>query len=227
MILSRKKKVCVMDMDFGINQTICLFNNFPRYDLKDYLCGEKGIREILENDKINLYLLKSNYVFYDYMKHRDEIKNLIKKIEIDFDYILVVGFVCDDLKMDFRNSISNEIIIVINNSLQSVCFAKNIIKKCWRFNNITNKKIILNDYKVIAEINKKALSKNKIESILKLEVLFVKGLLNKNKNVRKLEFEKLAATIENNNSKFYDYKKYYKGLIGFFRRKVYEKFEGL
>lgn len=212
-------------MDFGVNQTVCLFDNFPKYDLKDCLIGDKRFEDVLCTSYKNLQLLKCNNVFFDYLKYKEEIKKIINNIEVDFDYIFIVGFNYDELKFEFRNSISTEIIFVADNSVQSICFIKNILKKCWAYNNIINKKIILNNHKVIAEINGKAISKTKLEEILKIDVLFVKGLLTLNKKIKKIEVELIADAIEENRPIVYDYKKYFKGITGFFRRKFYERFE--
>ena len=57
-VLSRKNKVCVFDMDFGINQICYLFDSFPKYDLKDYLLGEKRFADIVAENGKNLFLVK-------------------------------------------------------------------------------------------------------------------------------------------------------------------------
>ncbi|MBP3581551.1 MAG: hypothetical protein J6J33_02240, partial [Clostridia bacterium] len=116
-LISTKNKVCIFDMDFGVNQTVCLFDNFPKYDLKDCLIGDKRFEDVLCTSYKNLQLVKCNNVFFDYLKYKEEIKKIIKNIEVDFDYIFIVGFNYDELKFEFRSSISTEIIFVADNSV--------------------------------------------------------------------------------------------------------------
>ena len=223
--LSRKYKVCVFDMDFGMNQTCCVFENFPKYDLKDCLIGEKRFFDVVAENGKNLFLVKSNNLFFDYLKHKEDIKLLVKNHETEFDFLFIVNFVFDERKMSFINSFLTEIIFIIDNSLQSICFAKSVLKKAWKYECIVNRKVILNNHKVIAEINKKSLSKSMVESTLKTDVLFVKGKIKFSKKKEKKEMELLAKSIDENTPIFYNYKKQFNGVIGYFRRRIYEKFE--
>ena len=223
--LSKKRKVCVFDLGYGMNQIIYLFSPLPRVDLREYLVGDKNQKEVLNKVVKNLFVVKTSSVFFDYKKYNLEIKDLIRKISFEFDYIFLVGVVGEYEMLDFRNLLSNEIFIIIDNTIESVMFAKNILKKCWRFENLKNKKIILNNYKVIKEIKGEMLSKDKVEEVLKIEVLFIKSKLPCGKgNVNKIK-KLLCVAIENNSTIILNYEKKFRGVVGFFRRRFYEKFE--
>ena len=223
--LSKNKRVCLIDMCYGMNQMIYLFDNFPKLDLKDYLVGEKNIKSVISKVDKNLFLIKTNNVFFDYQKHNLEIKDLIIKISYEFDYLFLVGSLLNFEMLDFRNEVSSELLILIDNMLESVMFAKNILKRSWGFDNLKNKKIILHNYKVIGEIRGYALSKEKIEEILKTEVLYVKTKLPEGKHVKNRTNKLIAKSIEKNKTLIVNYKRKYTGVVGWIRRMFYEKFE--
>lgn len=224
--LSKFKKICVFDMNFGFNQVVYLFDKYPRFDLKDFLIGDKRFEEVIGACGKNLYLIKSNNVFFDYLEYVKDIKRIIKKYEVEFDYIFIVGFLCDVKSLDFNCSISTEVLMVIDNSIQSLFYAHNIIKKCSEYKQIINIKILLNNHKIIGEISGISLSKEKIKQVLKTEILFALGSVVINKKIRNKELDLLVSAIDKNTEIEYNYKKHYKGLREFVRRKIYKKFEG-
>ena len=223
--LSKSKMVCLIDFGFGLNQIIYLFDEYPKNDLREFLIGEKNQNDVLNKVMHNLSIIKTNSMFFDYKAHKNEIKDLINKVSFDFEYIFLVGEVGDLEILDFRNLVSSEIFILIDNKLGSVMFAKKILKRAWKFKNLKNKKLLLNNHKTIKEIKGDMLSKEKIEDILKCEILYVKPKLLMGSLIQKRSLMQLVSAVENNKCVITNYKKKYLGVFGYFRRRLYEKFE--
>lgn len=222
--LSKSKKVCLLDMDFGVNQMVYLFNGIHKSDLKDSLLNGKNYHIALNKVDKNLSVVKTSNIFFDYKKFDFEISLIVKNIAHDFDYVFLVGFMCDTKILEIRNRISSEMFLIIDNRLESLMFAKNMIRRCWNFDNIKNKKIIISNYNLIGEKEGKMLSLEKIESTLNIEVLCIKpSFIFGKKNKNRIN-EYIKTSVEENIKILYDYKKQIRGLFGFLRRKFYGKF---
>lgn len=223
-------KVCIIDGVFGLNSYSKIVE--AKVDLKDYLCG-KVTREVLNKIDRNLYLVKSDCLNFDYSKHLKFINYLIEEISNYFDFIFIDSNALDKLSFCSLLSVSSEVLMIVTDNEISL---QNNAKLCSEIlfqNNILNFKIIVNKARIIKEINEKVLGKNEIEKILKRRVLFVVPKLYKNNFIvlsktnnlnNKILTEFCYSLITNEEQKF-EHQKYYKGLVGFIRRKIYEKFE--
>ncbi len=225
LLASDGNRVCVIDFDFGINLTSYLFSPIPRIDIKEYFEAKCLQDKILNSVTKNLFVIKTSNSTFDYQRYLQDFEILIKKITEKFDYIMLVGGFRNGEVINLKYAISSELIIIIDNEISSIRYARLALKKAWGYDNLKNKKIILNNYRIIKELKGKLFSKNDIEEILKVKVLCVVPKLNLSK-IDMLTVNKiLLKSVEENTPFENDYKKRYKGIIGFFRRRLYEKFE--
>lgn len=221
----QKFKVCVIDVNFGYNETIYEFQKSKSTDIKDYLLGKRGIVDSLNEINQNLFFVKCDNVFFDYEKYLKDFTVLIKYIANRFDFIFVDLNYFNTKVYDYFLNIINECFIVMSGENSSIKLSRKIIQKQSLYENIKNQKIILDNYKVVSKINHKILSETDIEDVLKVKVLSVIPKIKFNyKYITKIYNELSYDFITNNGNAIY-VEKPYSGAIGLLRRKLYEKFE--
>lgn len=220
-LLGVNKKVCVFDAEFGLNCISYMFEPLPTIDFKDYLIGQSMFEMSTNKINRNLFVVKTSVKNFDYDKYYADIQNYIGKLKGDFDYIFVVSCMHKSWMID----IFSEVLIAIDNEISSIRYAKNVLQKLWNKNNIKNLSLVLNNHKVIKELKGKLCSANEIGKITNLKILITIPKLKFYKNCESVATKKLAYSIEHNIESDFDYKYKYHGIVGYFRRKMYEKFE--
>lgn len=231
-LASKNFKVCVFDACFNNNAVIYKFKQKHQRDLAEYLLGDFSESFVLNKESRNLFFVKTNNRQFDYFEHMKLIKVFVEKIKNEFDYIL---FDINEkgAKMSEIFFCLNEVMIVSEDSKIAVMNAHRIIKQLSFFCNITNIKIIMNKVRVVNEIKGNALKPEDVELILGVDVLFtVPKFFKKNyfnyhyitKN-QKIIIERLSNSFITNTNNVLEYEKKYKGVIGFFRKRITEKYE--
>lgn len=221
----QKFKVCVIDFNFGYNETIYAFQKSKSADIKDYLLGKRGVVDSLNEINSNLFFVKCDNVFFDYEKYLQDFTVLIKYIANRFDLIFIDFNYFNTKVYDYFLNMINECFIVMSGEIGSIKLSRKIIQKQSLFQNIKNQKIILDNYKVIGKINHKILTISDIEDILKIKVLFVIPKIKFNYEYITKTYKKLSYDFITNNGDAIYVEKPYSGAVGLLRRKMYEKFE--
>ena len=166
------------------------------------------------------------------MVEYDQLVYILLVYLIDFDYLI---FDLDkNEKINFKMfEILSEIFIVSGDEKESVMKSRRLLNRLCFYNNITNKKIIVNKAHIVLQVKGFCLMQNEIEELLKTEVLcvipnFYKYNYFNYKNITKEQ----RKVINNFCNSFITNKRCenrlcekFVGVIGFFRRKLYEKFE--
>lgn len=233
LLAEHNHKVCVIDGYFNVNQLSLMYLKIGGVDLKEYLSGKTSSREVLNKCLSNLYFVKTNSVTYDYLKHTELIKFFISEIAENFEYILIdVNCFNEKISSLFFDS-SNECFVVLDDEVFTIRNTAKLIQKVYLYNNIYNLKLILNKQRIIKTIKKNVLESEDIFSMLKVEGIFVfKKYFKDNIFCSKLKGDSKSNVL----SKFYksvigntyykvDYFKPYRGVVGYFRRLKYERYE--
>lgn len=221
----QKFKVCVIDVNFGYNETIYEFKKSKSTDIKDYLLGKRGIVDSLNEINQNLFFVKCDNVFFDYEKYLHDFTVLIKYIKNRFDFIFVDMNYFNTKVYEYFLNIISECFIILSGENGSIKLSRKIIQKQNLYENIKNQKIILDNYRVIGKMNHEILSVSDIEDVLKVKVLFVIPKIKFNyKYITKL-YNRLSYNLITNNSEVESVEKPYGGVVGLLRRKIYERFE--
>ena len=229
-IISKKNyKVCVIDTYFSCGEVSFEFVSNQIVDYKEYLMGRVGAIECLNKENENLFFTRCNSLVFDYENHLIDFDVTIKKASENFDYVFVVINYFDDKIFSHFLSKVSELVIVTNGEVNLIRNSKKIILMSNKKENIVGTKIIVTNHKVIGEIERKNLSILDIEKVLCTKVIFVFpklkiGYNNKTKETCEL-YLRLCYNFITNEKFYFDYKKPYRGLIGFVRRRMYEKFE--
>ena len=232
-LAERKFKVCVIDAYFNFNSLSLMFKLKNTCDLKEYLILKKDMACVLNKENDYLCFLKTNSSCFNYLKHKEDIENLLQKLSQLFDYVLIDINQYSLNQMNFWLKIIQEVFLIIDDSKDSVLKAHRIMKKLSLKRDILNVKIVMNKTSAIGQVKNLRLSPSEIEKFLKTDVLFCipkffkYNYFNYKKTQKKQKFlmEKFCDSFITNKGCVFDYTKHYRGVIGFFRRLVCEKFE--
>ncbi|MBQ8452058.1 MAG: hypothetical protein IJ538_04730 [Clostridia bacterium] len=222
-LLSTKKRVCVIDMNFNMNDLPLTMQKSNFVDLKEFLVKTTNEEHVLFEINSNLSFVSTNAKNFNYELYINEIECFVKNIELKFDFIL----------FDFGRkvkclSVINEMVLVMNDSVSSIKNSSRIIHEL-KLLGQTEIFLILNKARVISSIEKRVFGSDEIEKILMVEIKFVLPFYFKNNpfiySYKNKTFKELVKAILNN-KKFENFEmKKYRGIKGFFRRKIYGKFE--
>ncbi len=226
-------RVCVFDSYFSLNHTSFKFSAKRVNDFKSYLNKSCGLGDVLCKQSENLFYLKTNSSTFDYLAHLNLIEKAIDKFKMVFDFVLID---VDHKNISVRDSLlglSSECVLIMTPEVSSVVSTLKLIEFLKRFKNLTNLNVIINRLQVIKSLCNKALGEKDILKIMGRKPLFTLPKFIKNNPFVKNENEMckdkfvrgLSESIIKNERVFVDYEKKYKGIVGFIKRKIYEKFE--
>ena len=233
MLAERNFKVCVFDGHFNLNVISLKFDCKTQADLMDYLSGDLCAEEAVCNAGHNLKVVKTNCITYNYLSHFELIKIFIDKLSESFDYILIDTNSKAKKQLSLALEASNETILLLSDDFYDVRSSAKILQKVYLYENIMSINLVLNKMRVIAEFAGTALGEKEIAEIFDIEPLFVFPLFYKNniferaKRDSKLDclLTQFCESFVRNERYECDYKKQYRGVIGYIRRKLYAKYE--
>lgn len=225
--------VCVFDGVFALNTLSTSLGKRGMIDLSLYLAGNINSYLALNKVNENLYFIKTDDASFDYLSKAELITKFVSDISFNFDYILIETSSYDTRNISLFLSLSSEAIVVITQEINVIENTKKLIKKIDYYKNITNKKLILNKQKVIGEFKGKYLGEKAITNLLCYELLFtfpkfLKHNIFEYKNhspYYNYFSEEFKKSILQNRFVPTKYKNQYRGILGSFRRKLYEKYE--
>ncbi len=226
-------RICAIDFNFRMNDLSQRFLAEAKFDLKDFLLGRINAGGICQKESENLYFIKSNAPRFDYMKFSGNIKDLIKDISAEFEYIFIDINCFDEENFKLAKTVMTEAFLIFENSEISIKLAARTMQKFNLKNNKIDVKLLFNKSKIIGQIKRKYLDIFDVESVLGREVFFEFPLFFKyNKNTGSERQVLLQKTVKEFCNSFItnkpikiNYKKTYFGLIGKIKRRFYERFE--
>ena len=232
-LASLGQKVCVVDVDFGLNNLDVVMGVEGRvvYDILDVLEGRCRIKQALIQDKYkkNLFILTSGNIDSFTKINGQTIKLLIENISPLFDYII---FDCPaGVDNGFHRAVAcaDEAIIVTTSQLTSLRDADKVISilNSYKLQNIY---LVVNKVRGDLIILEKMFSPLDIQELLKIKLLGVlpdddsvflySGYELPKKTGSYKAYKILANNLHKGNKKIYDVYSKYTGFFGSIRRGI-------
>ncbi len=225
-------RVCLIDMDFGLNNLDVVMGIEDRinYDVIDAISNKCRIKQALvETDIENLYVIACLKGFEKAQVNGQSIKLLIDTLAVTFDYFLIDCPAGIDNGFHRAVAVCDEAICVTTPQIASLRDTDKVIS-ILRGYNLKKISVVLNRVRGDLVIEKKCLSPTEIESILKTELVGILpdsdmillskgGALPVNCTAYKA-FKLLGKNIEKGGNKLYDCTKIFSGFWGGIKRRL-------
>ncbi len=225
-------RVCLIDMDFGLNNLDVVMGIEDRinYDIIDAISNRCRIKQaVVETDIENLYVIACLKGFERSQVSGQSIKLLIDTLSVTFDYFLIDCPAGIDNGFHRAVAVCDEAICVTTSQIASLRDTDKVIS-ILRGYNLKNISVVLNRVRGDLVIEKKCLSPTEIEGILKTELVGILPdsdiiLLNKggalpiNSSIYKA-FKILSKNIEKGGNKLFDCTKAFSGFWGSIKRRL-------
>ena len=227
-LASKNYRVCLIDMDIGLNNLDVVMNMEDRvvYSMLDVLEGRCRIREAIVQDDYfaTLYLMSTNGLNNNLSIPVSQIKTLIRELKTIFDFVLIDCPAGIDAGFKRAVACAEEAIVVTTPHLSSIRDADKVVSILSTYN-ITIKKFVINRARGDLMQDKLMLDVYDIGKTLNIEfggvipeddkVLVVTNEnINNNKIAVNRAFEILAQNIIHNEKKLFDCTYKYKGFLG-------------
>lgn len=239
-LASKNKRVCVVDMDVGLNNLDVVLGMEDRvlYSMEDVLNGKCRLRQALVQDKTYplLYLLSSGNVAHNLSIRPEYIKAIISDLKTMFDYILIDCPAGIDAGFNRAVICAEEAVVVTTPHLSSIRDADKVISILNSYG-LTLIKFVVNRARGDLIMDKLMLNVYDISRTLNVEFggvipeddfICVGQITGDNRLNPKYQSHKafglLAENIDTGSRKLYDCTCKYKGVLGsmrkFLKRKV-------
>lgn len=228
-------KVCLVDLDVGLNNLDILFNveNKVVYDLLDCLSLRCRINQALIQDSTiqNLYILPSEKNAGEEKYDEFQVQALVDKLASIFDFVIVdaPAGINDNFYLAVKST--SEAFVVVTPHLSSLRDADKVIGVLKGLN-VSNVCCVVNRIRGDMVARKEMLSHLQIENLLKVPLV---GVLPESdevsicssfrferivKNDLFLAFSTLSTNLRTDEKNIFDYEKKYRGFFGMIRRKI-------
>ena len=225
------KRVCLVDMDFGLNNldVVMGVESLIVYDIVDCIEGKCRAKQALieSPDRKNLYILPSVHSFTKSQVSPENIKELFTSIDASFDFIFLDCPAGIDAGFHRAVSVCDEAFVVTTPQLSSLRDADKVLS-ILRSYSLLSVSVIINRVRGDLVVEGMTLSPEEIENVLKTEVIGIVPeddgvfLYNAGNIPPELEaskaFRLLAANVIGGKNKIYNYAKNYVGFFGSIRR---------
>ena len=227
--------VCMIDLDFGLNNLDLVLNLEDRviYDLADCVSGKCRLKQALIPDRLkeNLFYLPSGKISNEQIADKEQIVQIINKLSQVFDYCLLDSPAGLGKGFEIALSVSDEVIIVATSNISSLRDASKV-KQIVISGGFKNLGLIINRLRGDLVATGKMLDENYISKALNINLLGVLpeideiNVLSNIKSIYecgeycKFAFDILAKNIHFNKHERLDYVSKYKGLIGSIKCKL-------
>ena len=239
-LASRNYRVCLVDMDIGLNNldVVLGMENRVIYSMQDVLDGKCRLRQALVQDNTYplLYLLSSGNVAKNLTIRPEYIKAVINDLKAMFDYILIDCPAGIDAGFNRAVICAEEAIVVTTPHLSSIRDADKVVTILSSYN-LSSIKFVVNRARGDLIVDKLMLNVYDISKTLHIEFggvipeddyICIGQIKDSNRLDYKLPCNRafliLSDNIETGSKKLFDCTYKYKGVIGsvrkFFKRKM-------
>lgn len=230
-------RVCVMDVDIGLNNLDVVMGIEKRvmFDLIDVAEGRCRAKQALVQDHRipSLYVMPSAHSYNYGNIPSGKLRDIVDALDPSFDYILID---CPaGVEAGFHRAVfcANEAIIVVTPHISSIRDANKVLSILSGYD-LIHKTIVVNRIRGDLVLNGEMLEVEEIAKILKIPLLGVipedddisalssiGGLAGSNSAGR--AFTLLCENLHQGTKKIYDYTMKYRGFFGNFRRNIKRK----
>ena len=231
-LASLGKRVCLIDMDFGLNNldVIMGIENRINYDIIDAISNKCRIKQALvETDVKNLYVITCLKSYEKSNVNGQSVKLIIETLSPSFDFILID---CPaGIGENFHRAVSvcEEALCITTSQITSVRDSDKVIS-ILRGYNLKKISVVLNKVRGDLIIDKLCPTPLEIENVLKVELigcvpdsdkmfLNIGGALPQNCQAYK-SIKLLCNNILKGEKKLFDCTKRYSGLFGKIKRRI-------
>lgn len=227
-LASKSYRVCLIDMDIGLNNLDVVMNMEDRvvYSMLDVLEGKCRIREAIVQDDCfpTLYLMSTSGLNSNLSIQISQIKTLIRELKTIFDFVLIDCPAGIDVGFKRAVACAEEAIVVTTPHLSSIRDADKVISILSTYN-ISIKKFVINRARGDLIQDKLMLDVYDIGKTLNIEfggvipeddkiLTTTSETIKNNKIAINRAFEILAQNIIHNQKKLFDCTYKYKGFLG-------------
>lgn len=227
-LASKNYRVCLIDMDIGLNNLDVVMNVEDRviYNMMDIIENRCRLKEALVQDDCYplLYVLSSGSLNQNLTIQTSQIKNIIQQLHSKFDYVLIDCPAGIDAGFKRAISCADEAIVVTTPHLSSIRDADKVVTILSSYN-IENKRFVINRARGDLMQDKIMFDVYDIGKTLKIEfggvipeddnvITTTSENIKNNKIALNRAFEILANNIVTGEKKLFDCTYKYKGLIG-------------
>lgn len=227
-LASKNYRVCLIDMDIGLNNLDVVMNVEDRviYNMLDIIENRCRLKEALVQDDCYplLYVLSSGSLNQNLTIQTSQIKNIIQQLHSKFDYVLIDCPAGIDAGFKRAISCADEALVVTTPHLSSIRDADKVVTILSSYN-IENKRFVINRARGDLMQDKIMFDVYDIGKTLKIEfggvipeddnvITTTSENIKNNKIALNRAFEILANNIVTGEKKLFDCTYKYKGLIG-------------
>lgn len=228
-------KVCLVDLDVGLNNLDILFNieNKVTYDLSDCLSLRCRINQALIQDSTfqNLYVLPSEKNVGEEKYDEFQMKVLVDKLASIFDFVIIDAPAGINENFNLAVKSASEAIVVVTPHLSSLRDADKVTSVL-RGLNVADVCCVVNRIRGDLVARKEMLSHFQIEKLLKIPIV---GVLPESDEINicsSFRFERIAkndlfsafsilsTNFRTDKKEIFDYEKKYRGFWGTIRRNL-------
>ena len=233
-----KSKVCVLDVDIGLNNLDVVMGIEKNivFDIVDCIEGKCRIKQALVQDANEpyLYIMPSTQSLSSVKITKAQIKSVVDELSRIFDYILIDCPAGIDLGFHRAVFSASEAIVVTTPHISAIKDASKVIDILSTYE-LYSTKLVINRVRGDLMASNEMLSVADISNLFDIDLVGVipdddaittslnlGGAVGSNSKAGQA-FEILADNIENGGSKILNFQKEYKGVWGYFKRKIKRK----
>jgi septum site-determining protein MinD len=221
------KRVVLVDVDFGLNNLDVMMGMEGKilYDITDVINGRCRLKQALVQDNYskNLYILASGNLNTATNFNGQNMKIIVDNLSPVFDYVLIDCPAGIELGFHRAVACAEEALLVTTPNLTSLRDANKVLSVLSGYK-LDSVFIVVNKVRGDLVLDKKILSPNDINSILKTDIISVlpeedavfltNGYNLPSKSESNKAYKLLAKNLENNTRKLIDVTNKYSGFFG-------------
>ena len=234
-LASMKNRVCVLDVDIGLNNLDVVMGVEQKilFDIVDCIEGRCRLKQALIQDlkEPYLYILPSTQSLHSSRITKSQIKSIVDELSSIFDYILIDCPAGIDLGFHRAVFSASEAIVVTTPHISAIKDASKVVDILSTYE-LYSTKLVINRARGDLMASNEMLSITDISNLFDIDLV---GVIPEDDNISLTlnyggaissttyagkAFVQLAENIRYNTNKIFNYQKHYKGLLGFIKRAI-------
>ncbi len=230
-----KLRVCILDVDIGLNNLDVVMGIEKNivYDIVDCIEGRCRIKQALiqDNNEPYLFIMPSTQSLHCDKITKNQIKSIVDELSSIFDYILIDCPAGIDLGFHRAVFSASEAIVVTTPHISAIKDASKVVDILSTYE-LYSTKLVINRARGDLMAGNEMLSVADINNLFDIDLvgvipeddnittsLNIGGAVVANSKAGKA-FLQLAENIHYNTNKIINFQKEYKGIVGYFKRKI-------